>query len=560
MAESFYRTPGLTPDAVLKKISPDTVRLDADSNGEGNLEYRGPRPGVDVCAFGAGRADPNDLNADDSPFFQAAINFIKKADGTQCPGLLSVPPGIYPLKSKIDVDRPLIIQGAGAGVSVLRFNSSEVLKALSDNVTFADLTFEKAPGLAENAGVLAFFRQNLVTAPHERSNWQFERCEFKGVSLRCTRAGRMAPTKVPNPGHEDNPGPGVPVDDGSQIVNNIAIVGCTFRNVVGTYAVELGGVTNATMDGCHVFQSGKNAAGFVVDDTEGIKVSGGSIFVRINTISNENSRDGIDIFDANQTTVANCVFYKNDQRGIDAKWNWLSEDPVRKDPNLTDRNIIAHNRATENGLDGISANQERTICIGNVCNGNGTASPSDGIYLNMPDPTELSPKVTRECIIANNVASNNKNFGIMVGRAQHAVVMGNVCGANDSYGIASKAVNTLYEGLQGNVFAHNVVTNNDSNSPTPRGISLTNENHRLIGNRSQDLQGAYLGNSAKFVMRERYGDETESATQDPADKPTLARWPVGVIVRYTRIDNSVAYFLRLPGNIPATSWLPLGWS
>ena len=87
------------------------MRLERDSVGDGNLEIRGPRPYVDVRAFDA----KGDGTTNDGTFFINAIASLLAQGG----GKLFVPAGTYLIDTMLDINVPIVIEGAGSSATIL---------------------------------------------------------------------------------------------------------------------------------------------------------------------------------------------------------------------------------------------------------------------------------------------------------------------------------------------------------------------------------------------------------------------------------------------------------
>lgn len=379
----------------------------------------------------------------------------------------------------------------------------------------------------------------------------------------------MAPsTFAPNPEHEDDDPCPIYVSDGTQITKDIVVTDCTFRNCKSTGALVFSGVNNAVVERCLFHNNGISA-----ESGEALKISYGSRNIRVlHCIMRDNLRDGMDIFDAYEITVAHCLFEGNGVHGLEAKWNVedynqpsnfeICKIDVRNkihagnpavfdvhgvnpdanpdgDPNPTDRNIIACNRAVGNGGDGLHVNVEHTLIMGNQCDGN----TGNGIYINQGDngysvanKAPLPPRPTLQSVIADNICISNKEYGILLGGAQNMIVQANQCVGNTKYGIAFGATNS----------SDNVVLNNVCFGPATRGISVFGTGHVLKDNRTQDADGAYIGPNATFIQRNRYGKETV-LDSSPLTEPTLDAWNVGAIVEFKKGSAASTYWLRIPG-------------
>lgn len=98
---------------------------------------------ANVKAYGA----TGDGATDDTAFVQAAIDAIEALGG----GMLYFPPGTYKVTAELTVTQPMVILGAGMGVSLVRATtlgaSKGVFKVTSNKVSFRDLTV-RGPSVA----------------------------------------------------------------------------------------------------------------------------------------------------------------------------------------------------------------------------------------------------------------------------------------------------------------------------------------------------------------------------------------------------------------------------
>jgi parallel beta-helix repeat protein len=526
MAEKFLRYTGgglpanTADDDVLQKVaSSDIVRLaNGASNvgGIGNIETAGPRPWADVRAFGA----VGDGSADDSPKFQDAIDTVAAAGG----GLVLVPPGTYRLFSTVflggsGTTAPVALIGTDPSACILKFAQSVRFKAAHSNCVMANLTFN----WAGEASYGAVFNTNTGAF----SNWRFENCVFNNITLNCVTVAGFS--------------------------QDISVIGCQFLDVLNN-GFKAYGLTNLVIDGCLAARCGT----VPYNGPDAIKVEACTNVRILNTTAHSNKRDGMDIFNSNRVTVANCNLIGNEMNGLEAKWNVSGEGELGDNPH----NIIANNRAVGNGTfaqlgddtephpygNGLLVNVNRTIVVGNVCEDN----VSNGIWINVPDlPSSGVP--TEQTIIANNICRNNGNsddplepstdlvHGIYTGKAHKLVLSGNQCHNNKSYGIWSNVSS------QKSIFANNICFTNGAGGLSPLGsggIFSNGSGHVFKDNQTQDVEGVLLGSSASKNTINRYGQEKAGS----GNQPTATDWRVGVIVKNT---SDGTFWLRVPAS---TNW------
>jgi parallel beta-helix repeat protein len=176
------------------------------------------------------------------------------------------------------------------------------------------------------------------------TGWLFDRTVFDNVSLRLTAVGRQQ-------------------NDGSTVSTGTAVhadlMDTEHRNYAQNYAIEVAGMDGVTITRAHIHDNGIN-----IDAGDGIKLDAGSMNTRIIdcTISN-NTRDGIDIYDASVTTVDGCAISDSGGPAIDSKWR-------TDDANPSGSNVITDNIISGNG-GGVNAASDNNTVTGNVITSSG---------------------------------------------------------------------------------------------------------------------------------------------------------------------------------------------
>ena len=419
-------------------------------------------------------------STDDTPAVTAAIAALPAEGGRLVWARANVR-----IASAMDFDKPVIVMGAHRGKSKLTVTATKLISISASDVTFTDMGFH---GDALPDGSSLLFSDKTVASNH--SNWRFERCLFDDCgNLRFTKIGRIQTS-------------GVPATTGTDLADGLALIDCEITGLRGSYGVEIGGVDGALVQGCHIHHNGINAV-----SGEGLKVIASATNVRIigNEI-NDNTRDGLDAYDALSVTVIGNDIHDNGVNGVEVKW-------ASTDAHTVDRLIMIGNRVYGNVGDGMNVGVPLSIITGNVCHGNGI----NGIRFGSASDSAATP--TEQSTIADNVCNNNTGSGILLGNAVEKVtVAGNQCHSNSVSGIA---LNGLCVDI--------TVANNHAFGNLGRGISVAGTRVQLWGNRSQDADGVAFMDSATFVSVNGYGEEAATV----GGKPTTAEWPGGATVKNT---------------------------
>lgn len=410
-----------------------------------------PRPSVEVQLrdyFAAGRVAGT---TDDAPAVTAALAALPSTGGR-----LLWPDGDVHIATLVTIGRPVTIQGVNRSVSTLTIAATKLLRAATSNVTFNDITFRGAAGIADGGK----FLDNTLTSTNNYTGWRFYRCLFRNASLAFQRVNRVSE--------------GTTQTTGTDIASDVSVVDCEFDTIRAAYGIELGGITGAVVDRCWVHDVG-------IDTTagEGVKVLAGSTGVRVtNCLLEDNTRDGIDIYDSVGTLVSGCVIRNNAQLGIDMKWKTT-------EPNGCKNHRIINNEVYGNTAGGIHGSTSNTLILGNLVRDNG----SYGIRVGSSEDQPVSGPTVKTRVV-NNICSGNVSHGIYTGNAvTNITIDGNTCFDNSTWGI--------------NISSDSVdcdVRNNTCLNNTSGGLSVHGTRTRIAGNRTQDVGDAVVNSAAVGVL------------------------------------------------------------
>ena len=123
----------------------------------GSLTIKGPRPWIDVTAYGA----VGDGATDDTAAIQAALNAVPDSGGT-----VYMPKGAYVTTGTLTIVHPTYLQGAGPGATKFWVKSADgdVLVVSAGSVTIEQVGFASAvPGGARHSGAYVHFMPTAGT-------------------------------------------------------------------------------------------------------------------------------------------------------------------------------------------------------------------------------------------------------------------------------------------------------------------------------------------------------------------------------------------------------------
>lgn len=363
------------------------------------------------------------------------------------------------ISTAVDFNKPVTVVGTHRERSKLTVTGSKLVSISASSVTFTDIGFYGS-GLAD--GSVLFNSEKTVTKSHR--NWRFENCLFQSCGI--VRFSKIGCVQTD----------GTVLVKGTDISGDLALIGCEVTGIRSAYGIEINGVDGVIVEGCHIHSNGIDAT-----NGEGLKILGSSSNVRValNQIDN-NTRDGLDMYDCAVATVIGNDIHNNGVYGIEAKWAVSTAHTV-------DKFIVSNNRIYANATGGLNVDVPLSVVSGNQVYGN------KGTGLRIGAAFDDASAATKYSIIDANVVSANTGNGILISNAGDSItVTSNQVHSNGASGIAFGAATV------GAIISQNQCFGNAG-----RGISIGGTGHIIASNRSQDVGNFYLvsGSTAHTFMQ-----------------------------------------------------------
>jgi parallel beta-helix repeat protein len=309
-------------------------------------------------------------------------------------GVLRLQPGGYALGATVVIDRPLLIIAEGAGVTVSATVPPFAIE--SDHVAFEGITF-----LAEDAP-MQFFDER---PGDNHEGLRVSGCRFTGFSLNISSRNRDV-------------GEGDTEARGTGVVRGVQVVGCELSEYEDSYTLEIAGVNDAVVERCWIHDTGRDR-----EEGDGIKVLHGSVGTRIAFCTIENTtRDGIDIYNAHESTLIGNVIRGCGSQGIDAKWGANDQIPLGRD-------LIADNRIYDVVESAYAIDVNDALVTGNFAHG----AQEYGFTASTSNDDSLTP--TERVQFVGNHALGCREAGFNFSAGIGFVLVGNVVEGTSNYGI-----------------------------------------------------------------------------------------------------------------------------
>jgi parallel beta-helix repeat protein len=230
-------------------------------------------------------------------------------------------------------------------------------------------------------------------------------CTFTGFSLNISSRNR-------------NVGEGDTEAGGAGVARGVQVVGCELRGYEGSYTLEVAGVSDAVIERCWIHDTGRDK-----EEGDGIKVLHGSVGTRIAFCTIENAtRDGIDIYNAHESTLIGNVIRSCGSQGIDAKWGEGDQIPLGRD-------LIADNRIYDVVDSAYAIDVNDALVTGNFAHG----AQEYGFTASTSNDDSLSP--TQRVQFVGNHALGCREAGFNFSAGIGFVLVGNVVEGTSNYGI-----------------------------------------------------------------------------------------------------------------------------
>lgn len=369
-------------------------------------------------------------------------------------GVLRLQPGDYALGATVVIDRPLLIVAEGAGVTVTATVPPFAIE--SDHVAFEGIDFVAADA------PMHFFDER---SGDNYEGLQVNSCSFTGFSLNLSSRNRDV-------------GEGDKEARGSGVVRGVQVVGCTLSNYEASYTLEVAGVSDAVVERCWIHDTGRDK-----EEGDGIKVLHGSVGTRIAFCTIENTtRDGIDIYNAHESTLIGNVIRGCGSQGIDAKWGADDQIPLGRD-------LIADNRVYDVVDSAYAIDVNDALVTGNFAHNAGEY----GFTASTSNDESLTP--TERLQFVGNHALGCRQAGFNFSAGVGFVLVGNVVEGSGNYGI----------GLGPETSGFTIIGNRSENNAR-QAIGIDPEaadRHFLAGNTTD---GDYDGDLAMHGRLAHFGD------------------------------------------------------
>jgi hypothetical protein len=352
---------------------------------------------VNVKSYGA----VGDGVTNDQPAIGSAFN------ATPTGGVLFIPAGTYLMNTRLIVSKAITIQGAGKGATTLLI-AGAAFQVGASGVTVRDLN------ILGSAGVQTRLALQSITTGGQWQNWTFRDCKFDGVGLPITRIGSIDAT-------------GATVTTGSDLANNVSVIGCEFTNYKADAVVHINGTHNCLVEACWFYD-----AGLDLNAGDNIKVKSSATGTRImHNLIERAKRDGIDCYDAKQSTIIGNVIRDAGVHGIEMKFQNTGA--------TNDRNIVIGNRVLNPGVatpsPGMQLAVDYILAMGNIVEGGTNYGFRCG------SATDLSSRRAKGVVFIGNQAIGNTSHGFVFNGVDDGVLSGNVAMSNggDGFNVVSSA-------------------------------------------------------------------------------------------------------------------------